>query len=190
MIWFAIFFTFVVSQRIYELLIAKKNEIFMLEHGAIEYGSEHYKYIVSLHVLFLVSFFGEVTALGKYASPIWPIWLTLFIMTQAIRIWSLYSLGPYWNTKILIIPDAEISMKGPYRFMRHPNYVIVTLEIMLIPLLFQAYMTAVLFTALNLWMLSVRIPIEEQALFEKSKNYDTYMSLRKRFSPTFQKDLE
>lgn len=91
---------------------------------------------------------------------------------------------------MLLIAGAEIVKVGPYKFMRHPNYLIVVMEIILIPILFQAYVTAIVFTALNAWMLSVRIPLEENALADISANYDVYMNKRNRFSPSFHKDLE
>lgn len=187
---FALFFAFIVTQRVVELGIARKNEKWIKSMGAIEYGREHYKYMVSLHVAFLASFLVEVVMLDRSLSPFWPAILSLFIMTQSLRIWSIQSLGKFWNTKVLILPDASIVKAGPYKFLRHPNYTIVVLEILLIPLMFQAFYTAIVFTLLNAWMLSVRIPLEEKALSERTTNYATYMEGRNRFSPTFQKETE
>ncbi|KMJ59698.1 hypothetical protein AB685_02190 [Bacillus sp. LL01] len=187
---FALFFAFIITQRVVELGIARRNEQWILSQGAVEYGKEHYKYMVSLHVAFLASFLLEVVALDRTLSPFWPAILILFILTQSLRIWAIQSLGKYWNTKVLILPDASIVKTGPYKFLRHPNYIIVVMEIMLIPLMFNAFITAIVFTALNAWMLSVRIPLEERGLSEMTTNYASYMEGRNRFSPTFQKESE
>ncbi|MEA3319098.1 MAG: isoprenylcysteine carboxyl methyltransferase family protein [Bacillota bacterium] len=187
---FALFFAFIVTQRVVELGIARKNEKWIRSVGAKEYGKEHYKYMVSLHVAFLTCFLLEVILFDRTLSPFWPAILILFIMTQSLRVWSIQSLGKYWNTKVLILPDASIVKTGPYKFLRHPNYTIVVLEILLIPLMFHAFYTAIVFTVLNAWMLSVRIPLEERALAEMTNNYASYMEDRKRFSPTFQKETE
>ncbi|RKJ60500.1 isoprenylcysteine carboxyl methyltransferase, partial [Butyricicoccus sp. 1XD8-22] len=92
------------------------------------------------------------------------------IFVQLMRIWCLMSLGIFWNTKIIILPGANIVKNGPYLFMRHPNYLVVCSEILVLPLMFNAYFTAILFTLLNFLMLSVRIPTEERALIEAT-NY-------------------
>jgi methyltransferase len=161
---FWMFILFLCVQRISELFIAKRNEKWMLSQGAYEAGARHYPLIVALHTLFFISLIAEVTMMEKMLSSNWPIWLTLFLVTQFGRVWALRSLGPFWNTKIIVLPGAKVVKRGPYRWVRHPNYIIVTLEFIVIPLLFQAYYTAIIFTLLNAWMLSVRIAAEEQAL--------------------------
>lgn len=187
---FSLFFAIIVTQRILELGIAKRNEQWIRSQGAIEYGKEHYKYMVCLHITFLISFLLEVVLLERTLSPFWPVILILFLLTQSLRIWAIQSLGRFWNTKVLILPDASIVKSGPYKFLRHPNYTIVVLEILLIPLMFNAYFTATVFTLLNAWMLSVRIPLEERALSDMTTNYASYMEEKNRFSPIFQKELE
>jgi methyltransferase len=143
-----------------ELMIARKNEKWMKEKGAIEFGKEHYPIMVLMHSGFLLFFLIEVIAYNKSLTPLWPVLLAFFLFTQIIRIWSLVSLGRYWNTKIIVLPNTTIVKRGPYKFLRHPNYTIVVLEILLIPLLFQAYWTAAIFSILNAFMLSIRIPLE------------------------------
>lgn len=113
----------------------------------------------------------EVVTNNIGPSPLFPLFFLLFLLVQALRIWCIRSLGPFWNTKILILPGAEVVRKGPYTFMRHPNYAVVSLEILLLPIMFQAYFTAFCFTLLNITMLSVRIPIEEKALRDAT-NYN------------------
>lgn len=162
---FYLFFILIIFQRLAELIIAKRNERNMKQNGAIEFGKGHYPIIVIIHSLFFVGFFFEVVFFKQELSPIWPFMLTLFLFTQAGRLWVLFSLGAFWNTKILVLPQAPTVKKGPYRFIKHPNYLIVTLEFLIIPLLFQAYVTAVIFSVLNAFVLAaVRIPAEERAL--------------------------
>lgn len=168
---FYVFLTFLVFQRLVELVIAQNNERWMVEQGAYEVGKEHYKYIVLVHVMFILSLLIEVVYFEK--EPSWWSWVPflLFLFAQVLRVWSIASLGKFWNTKILILPQAQVIQKGPYRFFRHPNYIVVAVEILVIPLIFQAFVTAILFSLLNSHiLLSIRIPMEEKALKEAT-NY-------------------
>ncbi|WP_077618538.1 isoprenylcysteine carboxyl methyltransferase family protein [Bacillus sinesaloumensis] len=154
----------VIAQRLLELRIAKRNEKWILSQGGYEVGHSHYKYIVLIHTLFFISLMTEVVLFRKEVSDIYPLFLILFALTQVGRVWALRSLGSFWNTKIMILPKHQVQIKGPYKYVKHPNYVIVALEFILIPLLFQAYSTAIIFSVLNAIIMSVRIPIEERAL--------------------------
>jgi len=171
---FLIFISFIIIQRIVELTIAKKNEHRMKQKGAIEFGKEHYPFIIMLHSLFFVSLINEVVIFHKEMSSGWPFLFTLFLLTQTGRIWALYSLGEFWNTKILVLPKANIVRKGPYRFIKHPNYLVVTMEFLIIPLLFQAYMTAAIFSVLNAIVLNIRIRTEEKALKQLTEYAEAY----------------
>ncbi|MDX5474323.1 MAG: hypothetical protein LPK00_02195 [Bacillaceae bacterium] len=188
--FYTLFLSFVITQRLAELFIARRNEEWMLRNGAKEYFPDHYKYIVMLHVAFLVAFVSEVIIFQHSLSPIWPGLIILFIFTQLLRVWAIKSLGRFWNTKIIILPNAKIVKKGPYKFIRHPNYLIVGLEIILIPLLFQAYVTAIVFTILNAVVLSIRIPLEEKALIQETADYNEYSEFKNRFFIKMGKDLE
>ena len=168
---FLIIFGFVIIQRLVELVVAKRNEQWIKSQGGYEVGKSHYAYMVVLHVGFFVSFLLEFTLLNRGLSTFLMPLFTVFAVTQLIRIWVLSSLGRFWNTKIMILPGASVVRKGPFQFMRHPNYTIVCIEILVLPLMFNAYITALVFTLLNLYMLSVRIPIEEAALREGT-NYE------------------
>ncbi|WP_432352525.1 isoprenylcysteine carboxyl methyltransferase family protein [Sporosarcina sp. A2] len=174
--FFWIVISIVILQRLVELVIAKRNEKRMLAQGAYEVGARHYPAIVLLHTAFFVSLLLEVLVRKPDLSPIWGVLLTIFLLTQVLRVWCLTSLGKYWNTKIIILPGADVVMKGPYKFIRHPNYVIVATEILVLPMIYGAYITAILFTLLNAWMMSVRIPQEEQAL-KDATNYKEKFSL-------------
>ena len=158
--WFVIFIIFLVIQRFTELYISKRNEKWLLAQGAIEYGREHYPYIVALHTLFIISLIAEYYL--KAGQPISYIALVLFILLLAFKYWVLSSLGTYWNTRIYRIPGAVAVRKGPYKLFKHPNYVDVVCEIAIIPLVFHLYYTAIIFSVLNAIMLSVRINVENK----------------------------
>lgn len=169
--FFTILLAILIVQRITELWIARKNESWMKEQGAYEVGKSHYKYIVLVHLMFFVSLLLEVQYTERGMPQWWMFPFVFFIVTQILRVWSIASLGRYWNTRIIILPGINVVSKGPYRFLRHPNYLIVAAEILVIPLIFQAYFTAIFFTILNAIVLSIRIPIEEKALREVT-NYE------------------
>ncbi|WP_445326888.1 isoprenylcysteine carboxyl methyltransferase family protein [Solibacillus sp. FSL W7-1464] len=170
---FYIVLAFVIIQRLVELVVAKRNEKLMLAKGAYEVGASHYPFMILLHTSFFVSLFIEVVYFSGQFTPHY-IWLVLFLMLQLLRVWCLVSLGPFWNTKIIILPGANVVAKGPYSFIRHPNYLVVCLEIAVLPLMFQAYFTAICFTILNFIILSIRIPMEEKALKEGT-DYTAYL---------------
>lgn len=183
MILFIIFFCLLVLQRVAELAVAKRNERRLLSKGAFEAGQEHYKWMVAIHTGFFLSLLLEVTLISKEPASWWWLPFSLFLLAQLARVWCISSLGPYWNTKIIILPGANVVAKGPYQYLRHPNYVIVTVEIIMIPLIFQAYITCILFSLLNAVILSVRIPAEERAL-ESATDYEKHFEGKHRFLPT------
>ncbi|NMH70454.1 hypothetical protein HF072_16860 [Bacillus sp. RO3] len=162
--YFILFFFVLICQRLVELFIAKSNEEWMKRQGAREYGKAHYKMMVTIHIAFFVSLLIEGGFFHKGVNPFWPLLLTGFLLTQLGRIWVMSSLGRYWNTKIIVLPEAEAVSKGPYKYLKHPNYLIVTVEFLIVPLLFNAYWTLFIFALLNQFILAVRIPLEEQAL--------------------------
>lgn len=175
---FGIVLSIVILQRLVELFIAKRNEKWMKDQGAFEAGASHYPLMVGMHILFFIVFIIEVSFFDRQLSPIWQILLAIFLLAQLLRVWCLASLGKFWNTKIIVLPDADVVRRGPYKWIRHPNYAIVATEILVLPLLFGAFLTAVLFSILNIWMMSVRIPAEEKAL-KKATNYTEEFSLNK-----------
>ncbi|MGO4886672.1 isoprenylcysteine carboxyl methyltransferase family protein [Anaerobacillus sp. MEB173] len=180
-----LFIALVIVQRLVEVLIANRNAKWILSQGGYEVGRNHYRIMVFMHAFFFLALLIEVT-LNQTGFLWWSIFpLSIFLITQFGRIWTLTSLGKYWNTRIMILPHAEVVKKGPYQLIRHPNYVIVAIEIAVLPLIFQAYWTAVIFSLLNAWVLSVRIKAEENALI-KSTNYEDFFAERPRFLPTTQ----
>ncbi|RNF39154.1 isoprenylcysteine carboxyl methyltransferase family protein [Planococcus salinus] len=165
MTFFTILVALVIVQRLLEVMYARFNEQRMKSQGAIEAGAEHYKWIVLLHVLFFVSLTAEGSYLGGQPGPAWSMFLVVFVIAQVLRVWALASLGRFWNTKILVLPGAEKVRSGPYKWIPHPNYVVVAMEIAALPLIFGAWRTALFFSLANaLLLLLVRIPAEEKAL--------------------------
>lgn len=150
----------VVAQRLIELAIARRNTRRLLAQGAVEVGQGQYPLIVILHAAWLAALAVLVPA---DAAPIWPL-LGLFALLQVARVWVIASLGQYWTTRVITLPGAPLVRRGPYRWLRHPNYLVVVLEIAVLPLAFGAIWIAVIFSALNTALLGYRIRIETAAL--------------------------
>src|SRR5579862_9090960 len=140
----------VVIQRLGELVYAARNTRALLARGAIEYGRNHYPLIVALHAAWLGSL---AIFVPWHAAPNWY-WLALFAVLQAARIWVVASLGPHWTTRIIVLPGAKLVTRGPYRWISHPNYIVVAAEIAVLPLAFDAWPIALVFTLLNAAMLA------------------------------------
>jgi methyltransferase len=164
--FFFIFIITVILQRLAELVIAKRNEKKLFSLGAIEYDKAGYKVIVIMHTFFFISLIGEYVFLrnGIGLSSFWIPLFILFLFTQFIRYWALASLGEFWNTRIIILAGTPRIRKGPYKYFNHPNYAAVIIELLVIPLMFDCYITAVVFSAANLLVLKRRIKIENEAL--------------------------
>jgi len=151
-------------QRTFELYIAQKNETWLRRNNAIEFGSRHYRFIIILHVCFILSLIIEGWKNGPSLISWWPTPAMLLLCSQILRYWCIISLGKLWNTKILVIPGMKRIRNGPYRFMPHPNYLVVVLEFLLLPLLFASWFTLVWASTANAFILSKRIKQEEEAL--------------------------
>jgi len=162
--YFIIFISVIIIQRLSELYISRQNEKWLLANGAIQYGQSHYPYIVAMHTLFIISIITEYIL--RNDTPISYTFLVLFILVLLFKFWALSSLGHYWNTKIYRIPGVYPVKKGPYKIFKHPNYGEVICEIAIIPLVFHLYYTAIIFTVLNAIMLSVRISVENKVWAE------------------------
>jgi methyltransferase len=151
----------VAIQRLLELGLSRRNERLLRARGAVERGQGHYPLIVAMHCLWLLSTLVE----GALRGPtLWPIPLAIFLLVQPLRYWAIFSLGEHWNTRILVVPGAQLVRRGPYRYLRHPNYVVVVVEILTFPLIFGAWITALVFSVLNAALLSTRIREENRAL--------------------------
>ncbi|MDQ2991422.1 MAG: hypothetical protein M3R30_01205 [Candidatus Eremiobacteraeota bacterium] len=151
----------VALQRLLELRYAARNTRALLARGAVETGAAHYPFFILLHGSWLLC--TTIVAIVTYAGVDW--WLIgLFALLQCARIWVIATLGPYWTTRLISLPGAPLVRNGPFRFVRHPNYLIVTIEIATLPLAFGEYRVAIVFTLLNAALLAVRIREEERAL--------------------------
>ena len=150
----------VLAARLAELAYAARNTRALVARGGTEVGRNHYAVIVLLHTLWLLSLLLFVPA---DAAISWA-WLGVFLLLQILRVWVIVSLGPFWTTRIVTLPGAPLVRRGPYRFVRHPNYVVVAGEILVLPLVFGAWQIALVFTLLNAAVLAWRIRVEEQAL--------------------------
>ena len=153
-----LFIGFIIVQRLSELVIAKRNTARLLRKGAYEVGAAHYPAMVAMHSIWtacLIIFgYDQTAAFG---------WLAMFAILQLLRVWILSSLGSRWTTRIIII-DEPLVVRGPFRYVSHPNYMVVVAEIIVAPLVLGLVWVAVVFTVLNAAMLWVRIREEHKAL--------------------------
>jgi methyltransferase len=146
-------------ERLAELFWARANTARLLARGGHEVGAAHYPAIVALHFFWLLGLW--IFAWGR---PVEPLWLAVFLALEALRIWVLVTLGRRWTTRIIVVPGETLVREGPYRFIAHPNYVVVIGEIAVLPLCFGLWAYALVFTLLNAVVLYVRIRTENAAL--------------------------
>ena len=149
----------VTLQRAGELWLSNRNTRRLLARGAREDSPGHYPLLVAVHVLWLAALWW--LAPGR---PVDLLWLALFLAVELGRIWVLASLGRRWTTRIIVLPDAPLVRSGPYRFMSHPNYLVVAAEIAVLPLVFGLWPIALSFTLVNAAVLAIRIRAENEAL--------------------------
>jgi methyltransferase len=164
--WYLVLLLAVGAERLVELAVARRNERWARSLGAVEAGAGHYPPMVALHVGLLVGCLGEVWLADRPFLP-WLGWpaLAVVIAAQALRWWCITTLGRQWNTRVLVVPGLPLVTGGPYRWLRHPNYVAVVAEVAALPLVHTAWVTCLLFSAANAaLLLRWRVPAEEQAL--------------------------
>lgn len=152
-------------ERLVELVLSKRHLAWSAEHGGQEFGAGHYPAMVVLHSGFLLGAVVEVLVARRPFLPWlgWPM-LAVLVAAQLLRWWCIRVLGSYWNTRVVVIPGAPLVTTGPYRWIRHPNYLAVVAEGVALPLVHTAWITAAVFTVLNAWLLTVRIRAENRAL--------------------------
>jgi methyltransferase len=153
------------AERVVELVVSERNRRWSLAQGGVESGAGHYPVMVLLHTGLLAGAVVEVLALDRPFLPWlgWPM-LALLVASHGLRWWCISSLGRQWCTRIVVVPGRSAVTSGPYRFLRHPNYLAVVLEGIALPLVHTAWVTAAVFTVANAALLRVRIAAEEQAL--------------------------
>lgn len=150
---------YVTLERLFELGLARRNTRALLASGAFEYQARHYPLIVGVHVMWLAALW--VLAPSREVEPLW---LAFYVSLQAARLWILATLGPRWTTRIIVLPNAPLVERGPYRFLNHPNYWVVIGEIAVLPLAFNLPAAAAVFTIMNAIVLNIRIRAENRAL--------------------------
>lgn len=158
-------------ERLYELRVSRRNAAAAFARGGVEYGRRHFPFMVGLHTGLLLACIAEVLLLGRPFIPAlgWPM-LVVALLCQVGRYWIISSLGSQWNTRVIVVPGAKrVDDRGPYRlrWLPHPNYVVVAVEGIALPLVHTAWVTAIAFTVLNaVLLLGFRIPTEDRALKE------------------------
>ena len=169
--------------RLAELRIARRNFRSLLGRGGVEAGAEHYPWMVLFHVLFLAACPLEVRLLGRPFLPaLAAVMLALLVLAALLRWWVISSLEGRWTTRVVVLPGTPPVTRGPYRFLRHPNYLAVIAEILALPLVHTAWLTALVFTLANAVVLRARIRAEEAAL-ARASNYEAAFSGRPRLVP-------
>lgn len=154
------------AERIVELVLSTRHARAAFARGGVEYGRGHFPALVALHVGLLLGCAAEVLLAHRPFLP-WLGWPMLFLvlLSQGLRYWCIATLGLQWNTRVIVVPGAGRVSGGPYRYMPHPNYVAVVVEGFALPLVYSAWITALVFTVANaVLLLGVRIPVEERAL--------------------------
>lgn len=157
--WAVVVLVLVTAQRLGELALARRNTRRLLARGAREVAPEHYPLLVAMHTAWLAGLWW----LAWDRQIQWP-WLAVFLVLQALRLWVLTTLGGRWTTRIIVLPTAPLVVKGPYRFLSHPNYAVVIGEIAALPLAFGLAAYAAAFSLLNAVVLTIRIRAENAAL--------------------------
>jgi methyltransferase len=159
------------GERIVELVVSRRNAALAFANGGREYGQAHFPWMVALHTGLLLACVAEVLLANRPFNPLlgWPM-LAIALACQAARYWIISSLGSQWNTRVIVVPGAKrVIDRGPYRlrWLRHPNYIVVVVEGIALPLVHTAWITAVAFTVLNaVLLLGFRLPVENRALKE------------------------
>jgi methyltransferase len=160
-----VFVLLVGVERLVEMVVSKRNAAWALARGGVESGRGHYPVMVVLHTALLVGCIAEVWLADRPFLPVlgWTA-AALVVVCQAVRWWCIGTLGPRWNTRVIVVPGLPLVTAGPYRFLSHPNYVVVVVEGAALPLVHSAWLTAAVFTVANAALLTVRLRAERRAL--------------------------
>ncbi len=153
---------FLVLQRLVELAIARRNHRILAAEGAIEFGRRHYPALVALHAGWLLALLATIEPKTPVSIPL----LAVFVLLECGRVWVVTTLGSRWTTRIMVVPGGKRIRSGPYRYVNHPNYLIVCGEIAVVPLMFGAWVLALIASVLNLLALRTRVRVENKALAE------------------------
>lgn len=163
MMWLWLVLGLVAAQRLWELRLADRNTKRLLAEGAVEVGANHYPLFIALHASWLAAI--AIVTPWTAVPNLW--WLALYVLLQFGRLWVIGTLGRYWTTRIITLPGAPLQTGGPYRFVRHPNYVVASLEILVLPLVFGQVWIALVWSAANALLVAWRIRVEDRALQDR-----------------------
>jgi methyltransferase len=166
-------FAYLGLERLLELHVSRKHRLAAVARGGREFYAETFFRMATLHSLFLVALFWESYPWRILANPFNGALVGFFVLLQGMRYWCILSLGEAWNTRIVLIPGGRVRKRGPYLLLAHPNYLVVTLEFIILPLLMHAPFTFAVFFPANLLILRQRIRLEEQAL-RQFTDYDEW----------------
>jgi len=159
-------FVYLLLERLFELYLSRRNCRILAAQGGREFYPETFPRMVALHSLFLLALLVESYPWQVPLNPVTDVLLILFVLLQMGRYWCIVSLGECWNTRIVVVPGGKVKKAGPYRWLSHPNYLVVTLEFILLPLIMQAPWTLAIFFPANILVICQRICLEEKALRE------------------------
>jgi methyltransferase len=152
-------------ERLVELRLSRRNASLAFAEGGREVGQAHYRVMTAMHLAFLVCALLEPVVFERpFPGTLGFVALGVAVLAQALRYWAISTLGTRWNTRVIVLPDAAPVTGGPYRFVRHPNYAAVVLELAVVPLIHGAWLTAAVFSVANAVLLTWRIRVEETAL--------------------------
>ncbi|WP_426028446.1 isoprenylcysteine carboxyl methyltransferase family protein [Brevundimonas sp. TWP2-3-4b2] len=163
MMWLWLVLGLVAAQRLWELRLADRNTRQLLAEGAVEIGAGHYPLFIILHASWLAG----IAIVTPWTMVPNLRWLVLYVLLQFGRLWVISTLGRFWTTRIITLPGAPLATRGPYRFVRHPNYVVASLEILVLPLVFGQVWIALAWSVANALLVTWRIRIEDRALLER-----------------------
>ncbi len=161
-------FAYLLLERLFELALSIRNRRRSLARGGREYSPGSFRALAVMHALFLLALAFEAYPWSVPIDSRTAVLLTCFALLQAGRYWCIWALGEQWNARIVVVPGAAPVRRGPYRFLRHPNYLVVTLEFLVIPLLMRAPVTLAVFSVANLLLLKRRIRLEEEVLMRET----------------------
>ena len=161
--WLWLVIGLVAIQRLWELWLANRNTRRLIALGAVEVGARHYPLFIALHASWLAA----IALATPPATVQHPAWLAFYVVLQFGRLWVIATLGRFWTTRIITLLGAPLNRRGPYRFVRHPNYVIASLEILVLPLAVGQVWIAVAWSSANAMLLAWRIRVEDGALADR-----------------------
>jgi methyltransferase len=181
--WYLLFLAIVGLERLYELVVSKRHQKAMADEGVEKVAEPHFKAMVLVHTGVLIAAYAEVVLLQRpFVPALAAVMGVAFLIATALRVWVIRTMRTHWNVEIMASAPLGVVTEGPYRFIRHPNYLAVVLEMLAIPLIHGAWLTAVVASLANAWVLAQRLAVEERVLLADPR-YREAMGPKARFVP-------